>query len=347
MSRSALQKLVILAAVFCLAGVFLRFLLPLLLPFLLGAGLALAAEPAVSFAAKRLRLPRGAASALGVSGTLVLFITLLVLCVTVLIRELGVLTDALPDLEAAFQDGMDALEEVLLSAAAHTADGIRPLLIRSVLGLTRNGTAVWDKMVKRLPAVASALLSHVPGSLITLGTGLLSGYMISARLPKIRAWAGKWLPVQWKKQYLPALRRVRQAIAGWLKAQVKLTGVTFLIVLTGLIVLRVTYAPVWALCIALVDAIPVLGTGTVLLPWSLVCLLRGDTVLSIGLAAVYAAAAVTRSALEPRLVGKQLGLDPLVTLLSLYAGYRLWGLAGMLLSPLLAVAATQTVRQGQ
>ena len=89
------------------------------------------------------------------------------------------------------------------------------------------------------------------------------------------------------------------------------------------------------------DALPVLGTGTVLVPWSLVCLLQGDTVRGIGLLGVYAAASLTRSVLEPRFIGRQLGLDPLVTLLAMYAGYRLWGLAGMILAPLLAVTVTQ------
>jgi predicted PurR-regulated permease PerM len=107
----------------------------------------------------------------------------------------------------------------------------------------------------------------------------------------------------------------------------------------GFLVLRIPGAIGWAALVAVVDAIPVLGTGTVLIPWSLVCFLQGDSLRAVGLLGTYVAGFLLRSVLEPRLVGKQLGLDPLVTLMAMYAGYRLWGILGMLLSPLIAMTA--------
>ena len=130
---------------------------------------------------------------------------------------------------------------------------------------------------------------------------------------------------------------MKDACLGWLLAQVKLAGMTLIILTAGFLLLRITYAPLWALAVALVDAFPVLGTGTVLIPWALVCFIQGDGGRAVGLLGLYAVASLTRSAMEPKLVGQHLGLDPLTTLLALYAGYRFWGLPGMLLSPLLAV----------
>ena len=118
------------------------------------------------------------------------------------------------------------------------------------------------------------------------------------------------------------------------------------LICAGLLLLKVPYAPVWAVLIALVDAFPVLGTGTVLIPWSFISFLQADRLRAFGLLGLYALCALARSALEPRLVGKQLGLDPLVTLFSLYAGFRLWGLVGMLAAPILAVTAVQVFREG-
>ena len=97
----------------------------------------------------------------------------------------------------------------------------------------------------------------------------------------------------------------------------------------------------WAVVIALVDAFPILGTGTVLVPWSLISFLQGDSMMAFGLLALYSAATITRTILEPRLVGKQLGLDPLITLIALYAGFKLFGLPGMIFAPILAVTTTQ------
>jgi predicted PurR-regulated permease PerM len=97
--------------------------------------------------------------------------------------------------------------------------------------------------------------------------------------------------------------------------------------------------------VSLVDAFPILGTGTVLLPWALISALQGQTVRGIGLLSVYAAISLTRSVLEPKLLGNHLGLDPLATLVALYAGFRLWGFGGMLLAPLLAVVVTQLIQE--
>jgi predicted PurR-regulated permease PerM len=108
--------------------------------------------------------------------------------------------------------------------------------------------------------------------------------------------------------------------------------------------LRVAYAPIWAFGIALVDAVPLLGTGIILLPWSLISLVQKNNLLAIGLLATYGAASICRTLWEPRLLGKQLGLDPLVTLMALYFGYQAWGILGMIFSPLLAVTAIGLTR---
>lgn len=93
--------------------------------------------------------------------------------------------------------------------------------------------------------------------------------------------------------------------------------------------------------IALVDALPVLGTGTVLVPWALVSLLGGNWKLALGLAVLYGVIWLVRSLLEPRLIGSRVGLPPLAALLSLYVGFQAFGVAGMILAPLLAVLVRQ------
>ena len=100
--------------------------------------------------------------------------------------------------------------------------------------------------------------------------------------------------------------------------------------------LGIPYAFAWAILVAAVDAIPLLGTGTVLIPWALTKLLQGSPLIAAGLVALYLVAMITRTVLEPRFFGRHLGLDPLVMLVFLYFGYRLWGFLGIVISPLLA-----------
>lgn len=345
MPRPAIKNIAALALTFFLVWLSLRWLLPLILPFLLGAALALAAEPVVGLLCSRLKFPRALGAGIGVTGTLALLAAVVVLLAATLLRELAALAGALPDLEQTATQGLASLEGFLTGIVQRLPLGVRPLLNQLVSGLFSGGSAFVDKLAARLPGMATSLFSHVPGSALTVGTGILSGFMVSARLPKIRE---RLTPLKQRLQrYIPMVQRLKQSLWGWLKAQLTLSGLCFCIVSLGLLILGVPYAPVWALGIALVDAIPVLGTGTILLPWALVGLLQGNQVLALGLAGIYTIAMLSRSVLEPRLVGRQLGIDPLMTLMALYIGYQIWGFGGMLLSPMLCAAATELAHFSQ
>ncbi len=321
-----------------------RFLLPLLLPFLLGAGLALVAEPMASFFTRRLRMPRGVSAGISVTMAFAFLALLLLLLAALVVREVRFLAGAIPDLEQTAKSGIGALSAWLQELTYLAPAGLQSYLSGNIAAFFSNGTALLDRAAGWVLNAASGVLSQVPDGALGLGTALIASYMISAKLPAIRrrlASLGEKLGLP---KVLPVLRQLRAALGGWLLAQMKLCGVTWIIVTLGFVVLKIPFAPLWALLVALVDAFPVLGTGTVLLPWALVCFLQGNTPQAIGLLGIYAAGALTRSILEPRLVGKQLGLDPLVTLFALYAGYKLWGLGGMLLAPILAVTGAQLLR---
>lgn len=330
---------VLVAALLLWAGA--RWLLPIVLPFFLAALLALAAEPLVRFFHRKANLPRTAATGIGVTMTLVLLALLLMVLVALALKELGSLAAVVPDLEDTAVQGMSLIEQWLLGLIQRAPQSISPILTHSVEGLFSDSTAFLDQLSTRLLGLASGVVSRLPDGALGLFTWLLASFMISAKLPGIRAWLRDQLPPAWHEKGLPMLKRLKQSVFGWVKAQAKLMGVTALVLSVGFFILQVPYAPLWAVLIAFVDALPVLGTGMVLVPWSLVCFLQGDSVRGIGLLGVYAAAALLRSVLEPKLVGKQLGLDPLVTLAAMYAGYRLFGFGGMILAPLLAVILTQ------
>ncbi len=321
-------------------GVFLvlKYLLPYFLPFVAGIVIALLAEPLVGFCVRYFRLPRPVSAGVGVSITLLLGTALLSVVGALAVKELGNLANALPDMESAAREGLTSVENLLTGAAERAPEGVRPFLLRSVSSLFGSGSAMLSQVTARVPGMVTGFLGSVPTGALSVGAALLSGFMISSRLPRLRQGISKRLPPVWKEKYLPALRRVRHALGGWLKAQAQLAGVVFSIVLLGFLLLRIPYAPAWAALVAAVDAVPVLGTGTVLVPWALVCLLQGQHFRAIGLLCVYGAALLTRTALEPRLVGRHLGLDPLATLVFLYLGFRFWGLLGMLAAPVLAAA---------
>ena len=310
-----------------------KYLLPFLLPFLLGTGLALAAEPAVRLGTDRLRLRRGFAAGVGVTATLLLLLGVVFFVGALLVREAGTFAQRIPEMA---RQSAELLEDALTDLSARAPEPVGPVLTNSIHRFFQDSSALTDQAVQKVPGVLSGILGKLPGSAMVIGTGILSGYFISARLPKLKAWAGERLPEAWQTKVLPTARHLKQALGKWLAAQGKLMAITYGIVTIGLLLLKIPYAFAWAALVAAVDAIPLLGTGTVLLPWALTKLLQGEPLIALGLTVLYLVAMVTRTVLEPRFYGSHLGLDPLVMLVFLYFGYRLWGFLGIVISPLLA-----------
>lgn len=335
------KKPLLLIAAFAALWLGVKYLLPVALPFLLGLGLALAAEPLVKRVSAR--LPRAAAAGLGVSVTLAGLALTVYFAGAVAVRELASLASDIPDLEATARQGMVLVQDWLVSLSEQAPEGIRPVLQRTVLNFFDDGTVFLEQATRNIPSVVGTAIGQVGNGALGLGTGVVAAFLISTRLPKLKQTVSRHLPASWHEKYLPALRRVRRALGGWLKAQLKLCAVTWGIVSVGFLLLRIPYAVAWAALVAVVDAVPILGTGTVLLPWALVCLLQGESLRAIGLLCTYGVAMITRTVLEPKLVGQHLGLDPLVTLAALYAGYRFWGFPGLLLTPILASAAKSLI----
>lgn len=322
-----------------------RFLLPLFLPFLLGAGLAAASEPAVRFLTGRGRLPRALAAGVGVSATLAGLLALLTLALGFLFRQLRPPESWVPQLTRTVERGITLLQRWLLGFAGELPPGLQTPYRENLSQLFSGGTALLEKVSAAALGTAGAVITGLPDTALCLGTGLLSAFLISARLPFLRDFLARRLPPEQLEKWSAALRQLKGILGGWLSSQCKLLCVCLFVLTAGFALLRIPNPLLIAALVALVDALPVLGTGTVLVPWSLVCLLAGDAPRALGLLGLYATAALLRSILEPKILGSQLGLDPLATLIAMYCGYRLWGLAGMLLLPMLSAAAVQLLSE--
>jgi len=132
----------------------------------------------------------------------------------------------------------------------------------------------------------------------------------------------------------------------WLKAQIILCSVCFGELLIGFLILGLEHPLLLASLICFIDFLPVLGAGTVLIPWALISLMLGNFKLAIGLAVIYIVILVVRNMLEPNVVGSQIGMHPLVTLFGIYIGFRMYGFIGMFILPLALITTIQLNRWG-
>ena len=315
------------------AWAFAALLLPVLWPFLIGLAVSLLAEKPVRLLQTRARFPRWLASGVCVLTLFVLLFGGAFFLCRLLCTEAADLARQLPQLAEGLAPPVLRLKDRLLSLADKLPDGLGKGLRAGVESFFQNGAGFGSKLYESLFSWASGVIGRLPDAVLFTVTAVLSSFMLSGELPAIRTWLQKLARPEWLEKLQRLGSHVRTTLGGWLRAQLKLMGIVFLLVTAGLMLLGVDGPLLFGLVLAIVDALPVFGTGTVLIPWSLALFFQGELRRGVGLLILYGAAALTRQALEPRLVGRQIGLDPLLTLLALYTGFRVVGVAGMILFP--------------
>ena len=342
MAKPKLWRTVLIIAAAAVGGwLFLWFLGPVLLPFAFGLLLAKLAEPAVSALQKRSGFPRWVCTGLCIAILYALLSALLWLICRILCRELVSFGRALPELLQSLSEPAQTLERRLLLLSHRFPDGIGQAIREGVAEFFRSGAGLSRKLYDWVFGAASAVLRKIPTIALFLLTAVLSSFMFSAQLPKLTHLWNRKAPESWKRRFNLVTVHLQQTMGGWFKAQLKLMLITFLLLTGGFLLLGINYPLLLGVLIALIDALPVFGVGIVLIPWSLLQFLQGQSVLGTGLLCLYGVAVLLRTALEPRLLGKQIGLDPLLTLFSLYAGHHFLGIAGMILFPVAAILLVQ------
>jgi sporulation integral membrane protein YtvI len=183
------------------------------------------------------------------------------------------------------------------------------------------------------------ILTRIPTIIVYLVITILSLYFICTDKIYILDLAEHHMPRSWVKKVGKHVREISHSLGGYLKAQITLIFVSFIILLVGLYIfmflgLNIRYPLLIALITAFIDALPILGSGTVLIPWAIISALDGDFNLGISIISLWIIMCVVRQLIEPKLVSNKIGIHPIFTLLAMYTGFKLLGLIGMLLGPI-------------
>lgn len=259
---------------------------------------------------------------------------------------LGIIFVVLYNLSKAIVDEIQVIYEMF----SDTKDGI-PVFIWDILeSLPRNlkdtlTTAVVNSDIKEIayPAIQSALpkiggaATKIPSAFVFTVILLLATYFMSYDEKGLKEELKKFIP----ERGIEKMRKIRRifslAIGGYVKAQLIIMCMVFTILLVGFVILDVKLALLLAFVISLIDAIPVLGTGMVLNPLAVVYLIQGDYVRAVGFVCLYVVVLLLRNFVEPKVLSGQLGIHPIITLVSMYAGLKLIGVIGMIIGPVLAI----------
>lgn len=183
----------------------------------------------------------------------------------------------------------------------------------------------------------SSSLTGVPNFLLGLLIALFSAYFFTKDRDKIYALANSHIAPLLGDSINRTRKELKYSLWGYVKTQLILMIYTFGICIIGLMVLRSPYALLLSVVIAIIDALPFFGSGFILWPGALIHLILGDTKLCIGYLVIYAAVQIMRQIMQPKILGTQIGLHPLLTLFSMYFGLKCIGFWGLILGPVIAV----------
>lgn len=298
-------------------------------PFVIGWIVAMIANPLVHYLEKHVKIVRKLGSVVLVAGVLALVITAIYLLIVGVSRMLsGFLTD-LPGLYAAANTEINAALNNLSAISRILPDSVTDFLIRFTDGI---GSQIGD-IVQSLAATAGgAVARSLPDILVSFICMILSSYFFLADHDELVIRIKQMIPESVKKYVRMMKADILKVIYGYFLAQFKIMFVVALVMVAGLLFLKVKYAVPLAIAIAMLDFLPVFGTGTVLIPWALVKLFTGEYPYALGLLILYGLSQGIRQLIQPKIVGDSMGLPPLTTLFLLFIGYKVKGLGGMILA---------------
>lgn len=192
-------------------------------------------------------------------------------------------------------------------------------------------------LLSKLANGVSSVASAIPKALFFILITLISSIYFSIDLEKINGAVRRILPIRAYEMLVKMKDGFLHAFMKYVRSYALLLVITFVEMLVGLFALRAPYPVLIAILIALFDLLPVIGVGTVLIPWSVWSILVGKSGFGIGLIVLFVLHTVFRQLIEPRIVGRNLGVHPVLTLILLYAGYSLFGIVGLLFVPVFTV----------
>lgn len=315
------------------------------LPLFIAIFISLCMEPGVSFLVNSLKFPRPLASL----SILVLIISSIITLSIVLLSELydGItyLAEQLPNQLQAFGEILDYYFHMVFIPLYEDILGLfNQLAVSERMMIQQYMTELFNQIATFIGSFFQDILFSIPEGLTKLPQSLtmfififLASLIISADFPNLKRIAGSLTPKQFHDLWGNLMNYFKKAMTGYVKAQVVLVSISFLIILCGFLILRVDHALTIAFFMLLIDLVPYVGTGLLFLPWILYTFLIGNYPQTIGLAIIYAVVILTRQLIEPKILSMNMGIHPLAWLVAVFFGFKIWGAVGLLLAPFILV----------
>lgn len=321
----------------------IKYILPLLMPFVIGAIIALSFRRLIDLIEAKTRIKRAFVSIFillifyGIIGFFAFLIGFKI------VNSIGEVFTKLPSLYKdsllpALQSSVDQLNIYFPGMETPLEDFMKNI-DKSIFSFLTNASST-------IAVTVTGIAGQLPSILIKLIFTIVSSFFFTIDYYKI----ADFLMQQFKGERRDMLLKLKNnglgTLGKFIRAYGAIISITFVELSAGFWIIGISNPLLIGLLVAIIDIMPILGTGAVLLPWSLIGFITGDIKIGIGMFVLYIVITAVRQTLEPKIVGQQIGLHPIVTLLLMFVGAQLMGILGLLLLPVLATLLLKLNSEG-
>ena len=300
------------------------------MPFVIGWILSVIAGPLVTFLEKKLKIMKRLGSAITIILVLALCIGLIYLIINQIWEEISVLIRNFPSMYHDLERGLNQIGTQGNTLFERFPEQIQNSWATLMNNLDDTASSLIGRIGEPTIEVAGNVAKRIPSVLIGTIVAFVSAYFFIADKENLGEWVKKVVPKSITSRLLLVGENLKYAMGGYFKAQFKIMGVVFAILLVGFTLMQIRFSILLAIVIAFLDFLPFFGTGTALIPWAIYKFLVGDYKMVAALVILYGVTQLVGQLIQPKLVGDSMGLNPLYTLFLLYLGYRVGSVLGMI-----------------
>ncbi len=307
-------------------------LLSFFLPFVIAIIVSAIANPLVNFLEKKVKILRKHSSAVIIVVVLAVLFALIYLAVWGIFQGMQALFREMDEIIDTFLGFLDEFRLALANLSISLPDSLHETINSLDASIETALTGFAKDLMEQINlSAASSYLNSALNVLILIIISILATYFVMIDRNQIALSISRTVPTSIQNYYHVVMDNIKTAVGGYLKTQFKLMIIILLVLLLGFKLLKVEYALLLAFITAILDFLPVFGTGTIIGPWVILKIISGDYLYAVFLIIIYLVCLLLKQLLQPKIMGDSVGLSPLYTLFFMFVGYRLNGIIGMII----------------
>ncbi len=316
----------------------IRFILPYMLPFLIAYLIAMFVNPISEFIHQRLRINMNIATIIVMIMILAILIILGGIVVDQAVTQLKNLVSNWSQYE---ESAMSELSDICcrLEDSFGIESGTVISFIRGNVDVLVNEKK--DRIMTKVLGTSIPMLVGVIDAFILIAVIIVAVFIFAKDMESIKAWRKSSI---FANEIEFVYERIKNVCSAYVKAQLIIMCITCVICSVGLAIMGNPYFIIIGIAVGFLDALPLFGVGAVMVPWTLLCLIQGDIMNAVITFVIFVICYMVREYLEPRLIGDKSGMKPIASLISVYIGYKLFGLLGAIIGPIAYILISETIR---